>query len=368
MTDALRPQRRFTTWLLLALVLLVASSCSDSGGSDADPDSLGYREVIRLGVREGPGELGGMPMDLLASSDGRLTLLSSFSGGDGLPMRFDPQGQFVEKIGALGQGPGEFLAALAGFFTPEDSLVIHDLRQRRLTVLSPTGEAGRSISFGGGQVAKLIPIAWPDTVLAVLGPFGREGRSFHLVSLSGSDAETLREFGEPWPTEPQAINRFRRFASQPLDGRLWTAANYSYRLTEWSTRGDSLTTLALSSKWFEQPGMGFAPDSIPETRIVAVQQLKGDTLAVGLSVAREGWQKAWDGIDVSHGEFRGPELSGLYEGLIELRNARTGELLGSQRLRGVIFAILPDGRVATHYTEGPGFPFVTVYARSGAAP
>lgn len=62
-------------------------------------------------------------------------------------------------------------------------------------------------------------------------------------------------------------------------------------MRRWSSAGDSLRVLRPSSEWLDVPGQGFGPDSVPRTLTVAIQPLQGDTVAVGLWVARQGWEE-----------------------------------------------------------------------------
>ncbi|MBT8462675.1 MAG: hypothetical protein KJO44_09170 [Gemmatimonadetes bacterium] len=347
--------------LAVVATLGLMASCTPDEQSGAVRE-LGYLEVLRLGSLDGLEALPEMPMDLLAMDSGEIIVLTASQGPESPPFVFDPEGAFSRRIGGSGQGPGEFTAAMVGTALPGDSLMIHDLRQSRSTVFTPEGEVGRIIQFGG-QVTELIPLAWPDTVLAVMWPQGRPGQWYQLVDLGGAEAENLREFGSPFPTDFQAMVRMRRFASAGDEGQVWTVDNLTYELHRWTAAGDSVSVLRPESDWFATPNQGFGPDSVPATHIVDVQHLGGDTVAVGLSVARQGWQNAWSGVDLSSNEVRPPDASELYEGVIEFRRAGDGSLIGSQRLPGIIFAILPDSRIATYRSEGPGYPVVQVFER-----
>lgn len=354
------PGPRARLWGLLVALAFLAACGGETG--EVGAAGLGYAETVRIGSLDGPDALPGMPMDLLPAGAGELLLLTASQGGGSRPFVFDDAGRFSRRLGGSGQGPGEFTAAMVGRSLPGDSLLIHDLRQARATVFTPDHQVARIIQFGG-QVTKLLPISWPDTVLAVMWPQGRPGQWYRLVSFRGSEAETLREFGSPFPTDFQTMVGMRRFASFTETGTVWTIDNRTYELRRWTSWGDSSGVVRPESEWFTAPGQGFGPDSIPFANVVAVQHLGGDTVAVGLSVAREGWRDAWAGVDMSGPEVRPPEASDLWEGVVEFRRDTDGTLIGSQRLEGIIFAILPDSRVATYRTEGPGYPRVSIYAR-----
>ncbi len=325
-------------------------------------EGLGYVESVGFGSLDGQDALPEAPMDLLVTDSGDFIVLTASRGADSRPFVFDAQGSFSGRIGGAGEGPGEFAFAMVGTPLPGDSLLIHDMMQSRATVFTPEGQVGRIIQFGG-QVTELIPIAWPDTVIAVVWPSGQPGRWYRVFGLGGTSAETIGEFGPAFPTDFQAMVGARRFASPGTSGRLWTIDNLSYELRGWTTHGDSVSVVRPESNWFGIPNQGFGPDSVPETHIVEVQHVGGDTVAIGLSVAREVWQEAWSGIDLTGSEVIPPAAAQLYEGVIEFRDATDGRLLGSQRFPGIVFAILPDSRIATYRLVEPGYPRITVYER-----
>lgn len=344
--------------LMIGLGLL-AVACVRA--EDPTASGLGFRETLRLGALEGDAAIPAMPMAVVFDMAENVTLFTSLAGPT--PLQFDAAGEPLGELGRFGRGPGEFLSSMVGEGLPGDSLLVYDLRGARASVIGPDDVFRRSVSTRGGQITQLRVVAWPDTVLVVAWPLGRPGSSFELVSMVGTEAAHLVSFGEPWPTDPNAVSGYRRYAAHPRDGTLWTADGQQYRLVEWSLAGDSIAALKPRSAWFEASGMGSGPDSIPPTQVRAVERLRGDTLAVGLVVARDGWEDAWEGIDVDSGEFRAPSGTALWDTVVEFRSATSGELLGSQRLPGVVFQIFPDGRVATHDLEDPGYPIVRIFSR-----
>ena len=347
------------SWILLLLSILAGCAPADD---DVEGRDLEYRLELQLGSTSGGGELPGRPTDLVHRPDGSWIVFAGF----GMPQRFDSTGQYLGEIGRSGEGPGEYAAAMVGTGLPGDSLLILDVRLARASVLGPDLEFARAVSWPG-QVGRVEPVAWPDTVLAVLWPRGLPGASHRVGSFAGPAFTEYAMFGDPWPERDfDRTIRFRRFASRPQEGELWTAAGDAYRLRRWSLTGDSLGSLGIRSRLFDREGMGFGPDSIPQTAIVAIQELTGDSLLIGLSVAHEAWHEAWEGVKSSGPEMRGPPETDLWEGVVEIRDGESGTLIGSQRLDGVIVEIFPDGRVATYDEVGAGFPVVRIYSREAS--
>jgi hypothetical protein len=111
-------------------------------------------------------------------ADGRLVV----ANGAGPDVRFfDAEGKHLLTAGRRGSGPGEY-QALAGLFAfTGDSLLVADVMTRRMTVLTPAGETGRTYSLGGAggmqlgerSVSLAIPVgAFPDgSVLGMVQAF-----------------------------------------------------------------------------------------------------------------------------------------------------------------------------------------------------
>ena len=77
------------------------------------------------------------------SPNGTIALIQTQDGGVRL---FDCEGRSLGLIGRKGQGPGEFVSPLAGGWTG-DSLWIHDVALRRVTVISPDLSIARMVTI-----------------------------------------------------------------------------------------------------------------------------------------------------------------------------------------------------------------------------
>jgi hypothetical protein len=58
---------------------------------------------------------------------------------------YDVAGRYVRDLGRLGDGPGEFAAPLWLHVIADDSVLVFDRRQRRLTVFDPKGDPARTV-------------------------------------------------------------------------------------------------------------------------------------------------------------------------------------------------------------------------------
>lgn len=185
-----------------SFVLLVAACRPGGESASVAPtvrDSAGITIVENHGTAWGPGQgwtvadtprvsFGGLEGEVGADmsgivgmarlADGRLVV----ANGAAPDIRFfDAAGKHLLTAGRRGSGPGEY-QALAGLFAfAGDSLLVADVMTRRMTVLSPAGETGRTYSLGGAggmqlgerSVSLAIPVgAFPDgSVLGMVQAF-----------------------------------------------------------------------------------------------------------------------------------------------------------------------------------------------------
>jgi len=144
-------------------------------------------------------------------SDGRLAV---GVGGAYQVRFFGADGTHLAAAGRKGSGPGEFQGLGAMWRFPGDSVLVSDLMLRRLTVLSDSGQLGRSFSLGGeagfqmpqgGRFSFAMPGgALPDgRVLAVAQAFRvndaragvyRDSADYILYSNTGLAPDTLGRF------------------------------------------------------------------------------------------------------------------------------------------------------------------------------
>lgn len=349
------PRTRSTATSILAFASVLGASPSCEPGPEQE--SI-LAHTVTLGVREGPGAIPSKPMDLLVQENGDFVLLVSVQAPRPLPMVFDSTGAFLRELGGSGQGPGEFRAAMAGAVLPGDSLIFHDLLLGRASILRSDGTFSRSVSLRG-QVSRIAAVSWPDTVLLTFFPSGAAGTSFRLVDLSEPSGRELAAFGDPWRVGNEALSESIRHSSLPVGGSLWVADNLRYRIRQFGLSGEVLHTLAPESDWFLEGVGNLSPDSPPPSGLTGIEQIGGSLIVSG-RVASEQWETAWEDAEGS-GPVRTPPEPELWDSIIELRSSGSGEVLGSQRIPGIVFRILPDGRVAVWEQDEVGYLFVKVY-------
>jgi hypothetical protein len=178
---------------------------------------------------------------------------------------FDSAGTHIRNIGGRGEGPGEFSAGAAGaFLTREGTILVPDLGNQRISLLSPEGEflGSSMVSYASG-----FPVRWDadgsgsvlvqrramgfneDPDLAAGDPLvriGTDGEEQRLVLMP--KAETVWMEG--------SAPRFRYFATEPSwdagpSGTIRTGMTQSYRI-ELRDREGSLRSV-FTRPWEERP-------------------------------------------------------------------------------------------------------------------
>ena len=107
-------------------------------------------------------------------SDGRIVI----GNGDTHDLRFyDSTGHFLRRVGGAGEGPGEFRSLGRLFLLPGDTIVVNDVRLRRLTVFDSAGRLIRTIKLAAGAQADPIVLLTDRTLLARPGFLIRYGEN-----------------------------------------------------------------------------------------------------------------------------------------------------------------------------------------------
>lgn len=173
--------------------------------------------------------------DLDRMDDGRLVVLNR---GSHELLLFGRDGEFLQSIGRLGEGPGEFMDPIELDFFGGDSIVVWDWELGRLSLFGPDGSQGRSVMLRP-------PMYNPTGRFGVLGRRGmvlgnHDSRmpgtrlTPQLLQVlrydwSGSLLDTLATlpYGERGMADPES----RMMGSPPFDSR-----------GDFSTHGDLLYT------------------------------------------------------------------------------------------------------------------------------
>ncbi len=301
--------------------------------------TLPVREVASLGGRgEGvEASLGGnAPMVRL--SDGRWVIVDWPTR----LLRFSPDGRFEQVAGRAGQGPGEFGEISFLFRVGEDSILVADPVNFRLTTLD---RDLRVVSMKpvpgmfGMTRARLGDGTWVAGA-QVNRPSGI-GLPLHFLDTNGS---LVRSFGASPPIRDLTDSRafFRALAPGP-PGRVWAAHFREYRLEEWGVDGTPLRTMVRRAPWFPPARNVGARGSEgpPDPTIRMISRDDNGLLWAVIWVAGENWADGLGPLTGPDGRAsRGPvDISLYWDSVIEVIDPEAGRVVGRARIDYPVRAI-----------------------------
>lgn len=214
-------------------------------------DAWTVEEDLRIGTAEGEPEYQfGQIVGLDVGRDGRLYVLDQQAHQVRV---FGPDGRFIIAMGKAGSGPGE-LSQAAGpvFISPDDTVVVPDIAQQRITLYSAAGEPAGSVPL---PMTEGIPTRWlkatnhdllqQSMIMALPGQtdvqprnlvLRRDPRGAILDTLLIMPAGETMDFSSGQP-------RMTIFAPEPMwaigtDGRLIHGNNSRYRFRVQSADGE----------------------------------------------------------------------------------------------------------------------------------
>lgn len=128
----------------LPVVLVLAAGCS-LGQSERVDEPARWGEVslvedLHIGRSEGPAEyMFALITGIAQHPDGSVFVLDE-SRASTFVRHYDANGGYLNDVGRMGQGPGEFQQVAAMAVTPDGNLALLDTLSRRLTIMRPDGE------------------------------------------------------------------------------------------------------------------------------------------------------------------------------------------------------------------------------------
>lgn len=157
----------------------------------------GPEQFYLIGGRIGK-TVGGRSGGIAGLPDGRIVVLN---GGSGELRFFDGEGRFLNRVGGLGDGPGEFRSPVLVPYVSSDSLLIHDTRHRRFTLFSSDGQAHRNFPRSGLTVTGWIRGASSSGILTTTAPTAVPGQvrqsnptAVRWIDLESGRAEIVAQF------------------------------------------------------------------------------------------------------------------------------------------------------------------------------
>ena len=132
--------------------------------------------------------LGGRPLQIEGSPRGGLVVAD---WGDFSIRELSASGELVWQFGRSGPGPGEFLAILDFHFADDGNLHVLDPRNRRVTVVSATGDLVETVPVPGGEPAALLPASFDPGYFAVVPHTNKKDTLWRSFSKTGGRHRTV---------------------------------------------------------------------------------------------------------------------------------------------------------------------------------
>ncbi len=280
-------------------------------------------EVLRLGALDDPGTIG-FPAPITRVESGDFVVASLQNGPEMLV--YDSRGRYRESFGRSGEGPGEFMEPGFGMLRPlpGGGVLVLDPLRRRITRLSATWAFESSTDLGGILATNVMRLASGSGY--VLAGWGRTEESerteiTRVIDLDGDVVETIAVV----PT----ADRMRSFFFSPLatdgEGRVWRALPTEYAVEAWDPAGPGVVVrLEGRPDWFTPgpPAEGY-PEEAPAASVIDGLRYEGGLLWITTIVADDNWREAVaDPVP-----FVPLELNGMMDGVVEVIDVRTGQLV-----------------------------------------
>ena len=343
--------------VLVAAPLRASQQAIDINGTVACQSCrLEVRRIALLGTVEGEGALAGEPTAVVQDSRGNF-LVTQFQERTQI-LVFDRASKFVQRIGRVGSGPGEyrriaFLAMGAG-----DSLYVFDEGNARLTVLTPGYALARSaaisgqyfggVQLGDGRFAANAHLREPNHPGQPLQTLGLNGA---LHAVYGAKNPAYR------PDVPYSV---MRTIARAGSGSVWSAYKTQYVIEEWRNDGTQLRVVTRAVPWFKsyEKRRPITQAQPAEPWMMALNQDRSGLLWTAMTVPTEDWVRLWKelGIDEKKG-VGDPRLSNT---IVEILDLDRGHAVLSQRLPQHILGFLNDSTVYAYSTDADDVPHIEI--------
>jgi hypothetical protein len=286
-------------------------------------------------------------------ADGRFAL--SFDASADEILVFGRNGRFAERWGRKGDGPGEY-RNIRYLLSGEDGLAVVDTRQKRVTILNPSGGVVRTLPFALDPLGSVVWLR--DTVFAVsaidVRP-ARVGPLVHVVAPGG----VRKSFGD----EPEGFRFDMPFVARrqmaASGGQLLVADRTRYRITRYDADGRRQQVLERRVGWFRpHVGRPSAPDpeAGPGPFITGIQEHDG-AIWVLIAVADSAWSAA---TTTTHEGMTWSDANRYFDTIIEVLRPEDGRLLASGRLDVFVPEWAGPGLISSYHEDRLGVPRIEI--------
>lgn len=291
----------------LTLILLPTRSAAQSAAQPCSSCRFALAPVATI-----PTHSNGVivrPFSYVGYSAGAFVMAPTWDGGVGIW-----HDDSMKEIGRVGGGPREFRSRLPHGFGVADDGQIFLAHANVLTTLAPRAADFLSSTRIDVAAARLVPVG---EVLVALQMTSRE---MVVLKRDGSTRSRVQA-----PVQLGWMEMLHASASG--DSALWVGAEYTYGAHLLDLQGRVLKTVTRSPRWFASEGYvaGMPTRVKPAPRMVGVLEISPDVLLFLIHVADRDWKR------VASAPLDRLDFDQLFDTVIDLVDARTGELLTSTR-------------------------------------
>lgn len=327
---------------------------------------IDVRPGPRVGDTEGQGALVAEPSSLSMDRSGRI-FLTQFTNKQP-PLVFDSTGRFLQQLGRLGTGPGEYRSARLLSVSASDSIYVADMQTGRMTILGP------DLKFARSATDAWLARAFPFTVLAqgqvVVGADvttdSRIGYPLHLYSRT---LKYEKSFGADTPLfRPDRRMHSRRRLAPASSGGVWAAHVTEYVIDRFDATGRRDLRVLRRVPWFEPhdaPTLNVDPE--PKPLITAISEDALGRLWVFTLVKDSRWKGALGSTLPSRlGGGRSPipvilDHDRYFDTIIEVIDVRALRLVVSQRVDAALMFAFGRDHAAARREDSTGAFYIQLW-------
>ncbi|MEP7326585.1 MAG: hypothetical protein ABI836_11595 [Gemmatimonadota bacterium] len=339
-----------------ALCIFFLSACRQ--GRDSSTCAIDVIKKVQLGREIEDGGFAERPAVSPLVGGGSYIVTVPFQSGE-LAARFDTAGHFLGRIGAEGEGPGEYRLPLNATPYRADSILLFDIGTRRISVLDKDGRFARSIPVSR-SVLNILTMSDGSMIVSTTGytrgmPLARYAATGKLLAEFGFDSPAVK----PTPLD--------RWVGASQGDTVWVASFSvpAYHLERWDANGRKLGELNPVRAWFppETERRNITPTAPPLPAIQSLWEDDNRRLWVLILVADSQWAQGLGPESPGEGGLKFyplRDLDQVFDAMIEVLDSKTGEALYSRRFDTPLFHMGP-GMGYSIEENSDGWKTATVY-------
>jgi hypothetical protein len=308
-------------------LMVGVSAGAGCGEGDRRLAPIQLDSMLTIGATQGEGVMMSWPRVSPRLPNGTRILVPQPGGVSALPTVLGDDGKYLGTIGAEGDEAGEFRGALFARVGPGDSVYIF-AENPRAVVFSADRRPGRTIPLPMGIWDALV---LPDQRIVLTSPMNERPLPFLLLDSQG---KLLQELGGS--DSASLAVKSPRWLARGNDGSYWTMPmQFRWRLEHWDSTGALIKAIDRNPAWFPhyQQMLALTHTQPPQPTVQAFWVDSAGRLWVLGRTGDPTWAKGLGPVRAGVTGAVAPILDPdkVYDTVIELRDAATGELISQTR-------------------------------------